>query len=193
MQEVSWEHYESLLTIIGERPNFRLTYLEGSLEIMTLSPEHEQIKAMIARLLIAYSEEVGVDLFSCGSTTFRNQAVARGLEADESYCVGGRQPLPDLAIEVVITSGGLDKLRVYEGLGIPEVWIWQTGQLTLYHLHSSGSYTIQRRSQFFPDLDLNQLTQYIQPDPEPQAVRAFRQTIRVDQQGSSFNPGGEGC
>lgn len=34
---------------------------------------------------------------------------------------------PDLAIEVIITSSGIDRLDLYQGLGVREVWFWQAG------------------------------------------------------------------
>jgi hypothetical protein len=44
----------------------------------------------------------------------------------------GTPSLPDVAIEVIWTRGGLDKLDVYRGLGVPEVWTWQEGRLRFY-------------------------------------------------------------
>ncbi|MEG4506483.1 Uma2 family endonuclease [Microcoleus sp. F6_B4] len=38
-----------------------------------------------------------------------------------------KKAIPDLAIEVVFTSGGIDKLQLYKRLGIPEVWFWEDG------------------------------------------------------------------
>lgn len=43
-------------------------------------------------------------------------------EPDESYCFGTSKPIPDLVIEVVLTSGHTQKLKRYRALGIPEVW-----------------------------------------------------------------------
>jgi Uma2 family endonuclease len=42
--------------------------------------------------------------------------------------------IPDLAIEVVITSGSIDKLETYRRLGVTEVWLWKVNQLKLYSL-----------------------------------------------------------
>jgi len=41
--------------------------------------------------------------------------------------------LPDIAIEVVLTSGGIEKLPVYAGLGVREVWFWEDDA---FHLHA---------------------------------------------------------
>jgi Uma2 family endonuclease len=175
---VTWEQYEAMIAAVGSRPRLRMTYLEGLLEIMTISAEHEMLKKMIARLIEIYALEKEINLFSCGSATYRSAAAARGLEPDESYCVGSRNEFPDLAIEVVLSSGGLDKLAVYKGLGISEVWFWQAGQLSVQRLQADG-YAPVPRSTLLPDLDLELLAEYIRPEDEPQAVKAFRNIIRA--------------
>lgn len=177
LPSVTWQQYESLLTTLGDYPGLRLIYLEGTLELFMPSPEHEMLKKVIARLLERYAEEVDIPLHGYGSTTFRLQAKARGIEPDECYCVDTLKELPDLAIEVNLTSGGVDKLAVYKGIGVPEVLIWQNNQLTLYDLRESN-YREMVRSQFFPDLNLQLLAQYIRPQEQPQAIQEFLRAIR---------------
>ncbi len=175
---VSWQQYENLIATLSPRPRLRMTYLEETLELMTISPEHEMIKTMIARLLYAYADEMNIDLFSCGSATYRREAAAKGLEPDESYSIATRKEMPDLAIEVVITSGGIDKLKVYQGLKVPEVWFWQSGKFSLFRLSGSvPGYEPISSSELFPELDIELLTSYVKPEEEPQSVRAFRQAI----------------
>lgn len=177
LPSVTWQQYESLLAALGDYPGLRLIYLEGTLELFMPSLEHELIKKVIVRLLERYAEEVDIPFHGYGSTTFRREAKARGLEPDECYCVDTLKELPDLAIEVNLTSGGIDKLAVYRGLEVPEVLIWQNNQLTLYDLRGT---TVQEstKSQFFPDLDLNLFAQYIRPQEQPQAIKAFLQALR---------------
>ncbi|MCG8363375.1 MAG: Uma2 family endonuclease [Pseudanabaenales cyanobacterium] len=177
LPSMTWRQYESLLATLGDYPGLRLIYLEGTLEIFMPSPKHEMIKKIIARLLERYAEEVDIPLHGYGSTTFRQEAKARGLEPDECYCVDSLKELPDLAIEVNLTSGGVDKLAVYQGLGVPEVLIWQNDQLILYDLRGI-TYRESVDSQFFPDLDWTLLAQYIRPQEQPQAIKEFLQAIR---------------
>lgn len=47
------------------------------------------------------------------------------VQADQSFSLGSVKTIPDLSIEVVVTSGGVDKLARYQALGVPEVWFWQ--------------------------------------------------------------------
>jgi len=107
---VTWEQYETLRTTLDHMPGLRMTYLEGVLEITSPSLDHEAIKTSLARLLEIYALERDVPLNGYGSTTFRKRAKERGLEPDECYCVGPIKEVPDIAIEVVLSSGGIDKL-----------------------------------------------------------------------------------
>ncbi|MDY6936304.1 MAG: Uma2 family endonuclease [Cyanobacteriota bacterium] len=177
LPSVTWQQYESLLATLGDYPGLRLIYLEGTLEIFMPSAQHEMIKKVIARLLERYAEEVDIPLHGYGSTTFRLEAKAQGLEPDECYCVDTLKELPDLAIEVNLTSGGVDKLAIYRGLGVPEVIIWQNDRLTLYDLREAESRE-STTSQFFPNLDWNMLAQYIRPQEQPQAIKDFLKAIR---------------
>lgn len=177
---VSWQQYENLLATLGDFPGLRMTYLEGGLELLMPSSEHETLKKVIARLLERYAEALDIPLHGYGSTTCRKEAKARGLEPDECYCIGELKDIPDLAIEVVLTSGGLDKLDVYKGLEIPEVLLWQNNQLALYDLRGDSRKVVSR-SKFFPELDLALLAQYVKPTEQPQAVTRFLLALRQAQ------------
>jgi len=175
---ITWQQYENFIEIFSGHQNRHLTYLQGVLEIVTLSPEHEILKTIIARLLYIYADALDIDLFSCGSATCKSPSTNRGLEPDESFCIGDRKQFPDLAIEVTVTSGGINKLEIYQGLQIPEVWFYQSDYFSLYHIKQDGSgYQKIAQSQIFPNLDLNLMAQYVCPDLEPEMVRAWRKFI----------------
>jgi Uma2 family endonuclease len=174
---VSWQEYEILGATLGDRPNLRMNYLEGTLEIMAPSREHESLKTIIARLLEAYAEEKDIALNGYGSTTFKKQAKQRGLEPDECYCIGEMREVPDIALEVVVSSGGIDKLPIYEGLEVPEVWFWQDSKFYVYRLRTQGYVAIDH-SEFLPGLDFTMLPEYIDVDNQTRAVRAYRKAIQ---------------
>jgi len=176
--EVSWEQYIKLSDMFVDTFP-RMTYLEGTLEIiMTTSEEHERLKKIIARLLEAYAEENDIDLNGYGNTTFRKQAVKRGLEPDECYCLGELNEIPDIAIEIVLTSGGIDKLDVYCGLGIKEVWFWENRQFKLYYLGIDHVYTPISRSVFLPDLDPILLSGFVSETNQTVAVKKYRKALQ---------------
>jgi Uma2 family endonuclease len=127
---IPWRDYLLLSDLFIDRPGLHLTYLEGTLEITTTSPRHERIKKLIARLVELHALFRGVRIHGFGSATYRREEKERGLEPDECYCVNTEKPYPDLAIEVVLSSGGVNKLAVYQGLGVREVWFWEEGALS---------------------------------------------------------------
>jgi Uma2 family endonuclease len=178
---VSWECYESMLELLGdEHPSLRLTYREGALEIMTTSPEHERLKTLIARLLELWALECGVRLEGYGAATFRKQAKQRGLEPDECYVLTDLRDVPDIAIEVVHRHGGIDKLDVYAGLGIPEVWFWERERLVPYVL-AGEAYEARERSQLLPALDLVMIADIVlNARDQTSALVAYRERLRAE-------------
>jgi len=174
---LNWSQYENLLQTLGDYPGLRLIYLQGTLEIFMPSAEHEMYKKVLSRLLERYAELMDIAMHGYGSTTFRQEAKGRGLEPDECYCIGTLKEIPDLAIEINLTSGGLDKLEIYQGLEISEVLIWQDNQLNLYQLAKTG-YQQTHKSQFFPDLDWQLLAEYVLPQQQPQAIKAFLERVK---------------
>src|SRR6266700_1923220 len=98
LRSVSWKDYVIVHAAL-DRPGVHMTYLEGALEIMSPSPEHEMWKKNIARLAELYAHVKGIDLHGYGSTTFRTEVKERGAEPDECYLIG--KPLADMP-EIVL-------------------------------------------------------------------------------------------
>ena len=170
---------ESMLDIRGESAGVRMTYLKGALELMSSSVHHELIKTMIARLLEAHALERDITLNGYGSWTVRKEELERGLEPDECYVLGTEPPeRPDIAIEVVWTHGGIDKLEVYRGLGVSEVWFWREGRIEVYVLRGD-SYEGVERSELLPELDLEHLTGFLDRPSQTQTVREYRLSLRA--------------
>ncbi|KYF66269.1 Uma2 family endonuclease [Sorangium cellulosum] len=177
IQGVPWNTYVRLRDEL-DTPGLRMTFCEGTLELMSPSIDHEAAKKSIARLVEIFALERDVPLHGYGSTTFRREAKSRGLEPDECYCLGGPlKEIPDIAIEVVLTSGGLDKLPVYSGLGVREVWFWERDA---FHIHAlrGEEYEAIAASELIPDLDLVALARFVRWPDQHEAVKAFRAWLR---------------
>lgn len=178
LEGVSWQQYELLLATLGDDfPALRMSYLEGTLEIMTTSPLHEELKSTIRMLLEVYFQEFRIRYHCIGSATFRKVAKQRGLEPDECYCLGQKKEFPDLAIEVVLSSGMVDKLEIYRGLGVTEVWVWEAGQFRIHRLRADG-YECVARSELLPDCDIELLANSVKPEEQFDAVMAFREELQ---------------
>jgi Uma2 family endonuclease len=177
LHDVTWEDYERLLEIRGDKSAPRIHYLEGELEIMSPSKDHEQIKSLIGRLLEAWCIDRGIEMTPFGSWTLKERKQDRGAEADECYIFGtAPRERPQLAIEVEWTRGSIDKLRIYEKLGVDEVWIWRKGVIQVYALVAERFAKVER-SRLLPDLDLGLLTSMLDRDTLTQAVRDFRRAL----------------
>lgn len=173
---VTWDDYERVLEIRGDKSAPRIHYLEGELEIMSPSRGHEQIKTLIGRLLEVWCIDRGIDVMAFGSWTLKERRDERGAEADECYVFGRERDRPHLAIEVEWTRGGINKLRIYEKLGVDEVWIWRKGVIDV-HVFAGGKFVRAQRSRVLPDLDLDLLASMLDRNTINEAVRDFRQAL----------------
>jgi len=162
--DYTWEQFEAIEFLMTDAPGLRITYLDGCVEFMTLGEEHEQIKSVLAIFIALYLFEKGIKFIPVGSATRRDKNKNVSFEPDESYYLGEKKAHPDLAIEVTITSGGIDKLEKYQRLKIAEVWFWENNQIVLYRLREDNYQQIYQ-SEFLPDLDIALLGRCVQiPD-----------------------------
>jgi len=191
-----WEEEDQQVVIFGvpwltyvivndaiEKGNVKVSYLRGALEIMTKGPRHETGKKFLARLLEMWSIEADVPIQGHGEKTLRNKLKEAGLEPDECYIIGpprGGDPIPDLAIEVVVSHKALKKLPIYEALGVREVWIWENDALTVNVLGRTG-YRPAKKSALLPTLDLGLLARHAVMTDQHAAVKAFRDALRAKQ------------
>lgn len=176
LTNVPWSTYVVLRDSL-DSSGIRMTYLEGVLEIISPSREHEVGKKQIARLLELFCLERDIPLFGYGSTTFRKAEKERGLEAGECYCRGAIRDVPDVAIEVIVTHGSLDKLAVYAGLAVREVWLFEDGRFRVLALRGE-SYEPIAASEVFPEVDLARIAHFAMESDQHAALRAFRAELR---------------
>jgi Uma2 family endonuclease len=173
-----WEAFETLERLLKFSSNLRITYLDGSIELMTLGESHELLKKSLAILIEAYFIAMGIEFIPVGSATRRGEEKGTSFEPDESYYLGEKKENPDLAIEIILTSGNLQKLEKYRRFSIPEVWLWENNQLKVYHLQPSG-YIEVLSSQLLPNLDLALLTRCVQMPSRLEAMRTFMAALHT--------------
>ncbi|HEX5050081.1 MAG TPA: Uma2 family endonuclease [Gammaproteobacteria bacterium] len=179
---VGWDGYQQLLAMRGESRAPRITYLNGVVELMSPSTYHELDKKRFARLLEAWSETAGVRLEGYGSWTLTDEEQDCGAEADECYTINrlaaGEQDRPDVAVEVVWTSGGINKLEVYRKLGVREVWFYERGSLRFFALRGNGGYAEIPLSEIIPQLPRDLLLACMREADQTAALRALRAALR---------------
>jgi Uma2 family endonuclease len=85
---------------------------------------------------------------------------------------------PDLAIEVIWTSGGTNKLEVYRKLRVREVWYWQQGRITP-HVLRGEAYEEASVSEVLPGLDLQLLASFVDRQPVSAAQREYSAALEA--------------
>jgi Uma2 family endonuclease len=183
LRGVPWETYVALRDALDDQSGLKMTYLEGALELMSPSTLREVAKTIIARLLEAWAVETNLDLDGIGGATFRSEAMRRGLEPDECYKLGQLNDgdVPDIALEIIVASGLVDKLDVYAGLAVPEVWTWRpTTRAIVVHRLNGSTYEQQAQSSVLPQLDLELLTRFVRPGERQTAlVKSYVAALRA--------------
>jgi Uma2 family endonuclease len=176
LTDVPWSTYVVLRDTV-DSPGVRMTYLEGALEIMSPSRKHEVDKKQIARLLELFCLERDIPLYGYGSMTCRREEKQRGLEADECYSRDRDTELPELALEVIVTSPLLDKLEVYRGLGVREVWVYRNDRFEIHALRGDR-YERIAASEILPEVNLEAIALYAAMPDQHEALRTFRAELR---------------
>ena len=187
LYSVPWNAYDAILRALDGR-HLRISYDRGSLEIMTLSLEHEFFKTLLGRLIELMTYEMNISMFPGGSTTFKRMMLEKGLEPDECYWIQNERamrgkkefdidvdPPPDLVVEVDITSSSINRMGIYASLRVPEVWRFDGETLEVHVLGANGKYRIKQQSRAFPFLPMAELVRFLTSnDTEDQTVLMHR-------------------
>lgn len=84
--------------------------------------------------------------------------------------------LPDIVLEVIHTNPLLDKLQVYVGLGVPEVWLFRNAAFELYRL-AGDHYEWVERSGFLPELDVTLIARLAACEEQQEALDELRRLL----------------
>lgn len=176
----TWQQFKLIQEGFANSPGIKLFYYNGTIEILMPGREHEMFSAVIALLLGIFLVEKDIEFEPTGSMDQQKEGEAF-IQADQSYCIGASKPIPDLSIEVIVTSGGINKLARYKALGVPEVWFWEDGIFSVYRLWAEGYQRITRSEiPELTELDFNLLTRCVlmAQTSRLEAAKAFRKGIQ---------------
>lgn len=175
---MSWKDFEVLQALRGDGAGVRMYYLAGRVELMSPSEGHEGLKTMLARLLEAWADHHAIELNGFGSWTLKSPPAEVSAEPDECYVLDApRKDLPDLALEVAWTRGGLKKLDIYLALGVREVWMIDKRHEVVVFARQGDRYERIPRSDLLPALDLVWLASFLAAPSQSQAVRQLRASL----------------
>jgi Uma2 family endonuclease len=191
--DVSWAEYEELLAELGEGYAVRVTYDRGRLEIVSPSGKHEKWSRLIEGIARVLATELGTELESFGSTTFKQQALQQGAEPDACFYVQSAarvigkadldlavDPAPDLVVEIDVSHSSKRTLAFYATIGVPEVWRYD-GQRLSMHQRGAAGYTEVPASLAFPGVtadSLAALLRQLETEGQQTVLEAFRRSFR---------------
>lgn len=171
--DVSWNDYEELLEAVGEASSLRISFDDGTLQIMTLSQRHEKYSTLIGRMVDRLSSFLRLKVLFYGSATMRKREKQKGVEPDACFYVHNASlvgtkdeidfntdPPPDVVVEIDLHHDSISKFPVYAALGVPEFWRYEGNVLTIYHLRG-GHYQPSETSQSLPLLTSGILTEFL--------------------------------
>ncbi len=192
LQDITWREFESILEELGEHRAARIAYDNGLLEIMAPLPVHEDDKEIIGDLIKALLEELDIEFRSLGSTTYKSEAMLKGIEPDQCFYIQNEQairgkkrldlsinPPPDLALEIDVTSR--THRSIYAALRVPELWRFENGTLQINILRQD-CYEESPESSIFPNLPLGEVIPWYLRESKivgrNRALKAFRQWVK---------------
>jgi Uma2 family endonuclease len=186
---ISWDSYLSLLQELGDNRSSRIAYNNGTLEIRMPGQPHEAINRVLAAIALTLAEELGFEFNDLGSMTMNRPQLNQGIEPDSCFYIQNAQPgqglgepiantlPPDLALEVDIANRSDSKLRIYQAMRVPEIWVYQQGLVKIKHLETT-QYIDSPTSRAFPSITTEQLNQWLElrrTGTDLTVVRAVRQ------------------
>jgi len=192
LNDVSWQTFKALMADIGENRALRITYDQGTLEIMVPYEQHEEPKVMIASFVEALADELEIEIRQLGSLTLEREDLTRAVEPDTCFYIQNeakvrgktinlpQEPPPDLVVESDYTHSSLNKFNIYASLGVPELWRYCQQRLQVYQL-VEGNYELKSKSLAFPLLPIAEIPGFIEQSKtmgQRAAVRLFRARIR---------------
>jgi Uma2 family endonuclease len=197
--DVSWDEYEDLLEQVGEAPGLRISYDNGSLQVMTISSEHEKYASFVSSLVTVIRLRLRIDILGFGSATMRKRKRKKGNEPDGCFYVqtasliGNRiqldfetDPPPDIAVEIDVHHDSRSKFPIYAALGVSEIWRYDGRVMTIYHLAEHATerepvYVEQDTSTALPMLTaqiLSEMIERMRTDGELNALLAFDEWLQ---------------
>ena len=168
LRNQSWQDYEDLLAIRQDKklPKLYFNAQNQGIRLMSSLPSHaNRIDTLrdLVKSLLRFQQK---DWQSFDPITLK-QFKQAGVEPDTCFYIANYQailgkeridlsidPPPDLAIEVDLTS--LTNLEAYKPIGIPELWIYNSGVLKIY-LFVDENYQESSQSLIFEDWDVKSI------------------------------------
>jgi Uma2 family endonuclease len=144
-----------------------------------------------------------LDVKGFGSLTLKAENQKKGVEPDSCFYIQNEfqvrnkqnidvniDPVPDLVLEIDITSSSLDKFLIYGALGVPEIWRYN-GKVLRVSLWNAETKIYEKSdySRVFSWLKVDDLSAFIKQclrDGETKTLRDFRRWVQCQSNNSTF-------
>jgi Uma2 family endonuclease len=192
LNDISWQEYEMFLEDFADKSGWRLAYDTKKLEIMPPTYEHEYFSLSFHDFVRAYCDTFELNLVSAGSTTFRRSSLNKGVEPDECFYIQSAEemigkkfaskeyPIPDIAVEIDISTDSLDKFPIYAALEVSEIWIYNGKKVEFYKLVDE-KYHQTIESLALPKISSEKLSEFVKLSEEKGqtfALKSFREWLK---------------
>lgn len=165
LHDISWETYEHLVKDQMGKSQVRLSFNDGSLQIMVESVKHGKLAGILGEIVSEIGDLLEMDFLTVGSATFRKETGRKGFEPDDSFYFQNAalirrkdeidlafDPPPELIIEVDVTSPSLPRFPIFAEVGVLEIWRYDGADVKFYRLNDAGSYVETLESVCFPNV-----------------------------------------
>jgi Uma2 family endonuclease len=181
----SWKDYCLLRDDRGDSSIPKIKYRQEEILLMSPLPKHGREVSILADIVKILLSRQNRNYEAFTPITMELPEVG-GIEPDYCFYIDNWQaivgkdridwetdPPPDLAIEIDVTS--YTAAEDYLPYRIPELWLFKTDLLTIYHL-KSGGYQVEETSIYFPDIQLQSIiSQCLQTAREKGTGAAIKQ------------------
>ena len=154
VQNVTWEEYKNIVETIGEASWCKVSYFNGVLELMSPGINHERVKEGFSLIIQLYCIKNNIKCFAFGSSDLKkkNQETI-GKQPDTGFSFFEDKENQDIAVESNFTSGGIEDLKIYAAIGIPEVWMYDIQNKTKLYSLVDQEYQEITVSKYLKDLN----------------------------------------
>jgi len=184
--------WKELLEAVGEASGLRISYDEGTLQVISPSSKHKYLTKLIERLVDRITIHRRTKVLFYGSATLKKQSEQKGAEPDACFyvqtadVVGTKElidfnhdPPPDVVLEIDIHHESISKFPIYATFGVPELWRYDEYQFFVYRLERN-LYVETPVSLSFPLLTTQLLAQLLEQSKtagQTATLRSLREWI----------------
>lgn len=193
IRDIDWGAYRQISEALNDR-HYHLSFDGKDLELMTTSLPHDRYGRFVCFMVMVLTDEMNLPRASCGQFTMNREDLEKGIEADETFYIVNeakmrgkkevdltKDPPPDLAVEIDLTTDSRRRLGIYAAIAIPEIWRFDGDSATIYQRLGDGQYAVAASSRYFPFFTAADLSRFLgkcDQTEEGGLLREFRAWVR---------------